>query len=280
MTRNEYRAPNPKDMTTFPYIHVQRDTTSGFGTAVDIFTGAADTTKESTLVVDTGGTLTSWYRHRGENNPHTIETDWSDPIQFGDYWARQQIKADIPDTDITNGLWDGWRDQTFFDMQGLGLGRPAPTQDFTPASPTDYNVGLRADIRRVTRVEIWRVGPSEYWTDIRAWDQRGPSDRNVRIRSPKVGYSYKIYGVGELRDLNDLDDELWNVLYWGMRWRYLLFRQLDRTNMRPFMSRTRQTDTTTQMELQRLADAAKLQFDQRVQALLFNEGVPDGGGGQ
>jgi len=392
-TINEYRAPNPKDTTQFVKVHVQRATDLAFTSPVDVGVFPVDTSDESTLIVDTQGTLTSYYRHRHEDaaiaqnapaiggasavsgyglgigqylykvslvslsgetpgssdfsgtttlgnqkmsltslplgpagttarkiyrtavggvsgsqkyvatiNDNTTTTysdttpdaslsapvlgqvtEYSTGILFGDYWARQQIRNDIPDgADLNdNVLWDGWRDQTLLDMQALGLGRPADPQDFTPASTTDYTVALRGDIRRVTVVEIWRslAGvPFEYWTAIRAWEQRaGSRGRSLRIMKPKNGYTYRIYGVGELRDLNDMDDELWNILYWGIRWRYMLYRGAERVSMRPFLSRTRQSDTTTQMDFKRLADDAKLQFDQRVVAILYNEGVPSAG---
>lgn len=273
MSRNEYRAPNPKDLTTFQYIRLQRATDLVFTTPVNVELKLADTSNEATTFIDTGGTTSSYYRHRGSNLAETLFTDWSDPILFGDYWVRQQVKHDIPDADIVNGDWDTWRDQTFIDMQSFGLGRPADVQDFAPGSDTDYFANIRGDIRRVDRVEIWRTVPSVYWTWITAWEQRG---RKLRVYRPKTSYTYKIYGTAELRDLNDLDDELWNILYWGMRWRYLLFRGQERVDMRPFLSRTRQTDTTTQTDFKRLADDAKLQFDQAIARSLEMAGLPAG----
>lgn len=386
--RVEYRATNPKD-PLFTQVRVQRSPDNAAWTDVGLF--PVNTSAESTIVIDTLGTLTSYYRHRGEDaalpqtapgaptlalvagtalgigpyryqisfvnvsgetpggteavvtttlgnqavnltaipvgpagttarkvyrtikngetgseklvatipdNTTTVYsdvvpdsslgvvvlgqvTDYTTGVLFGDYWARQQIRNDIPDGQDLNDnvLWDGWRDQTLLDMQGLGLGRPADIQDFSPGSSTDYTVALRADIGRVTNVEIWRTqAPISYWTSIRAWEQRGGMrGRTLRIMRPKTGYTYRIYGMSELRDLNDLDDELWMILYWGMRWRYMLYRGAERVSMRPFLSRTRQSDTTTQMDFKRLADDAKLQFDQRVASILYNEGIPSAG---
>lgn len=259
-------------MTTFTKLHVQRSPDNV--TWTDLALADIDTSNEYTIYIDTAGTLTSYYHHRHENVGASSFTDYSDGILFGDYWVRQQIKHDIPDADIVNGDWDSWRDQTFIDMQSFGLGRAADVQDFAPASDTDYFANIRGDIRRVDRVEIWRTVPSVYWTWITAWEQRG---RKIRIMYPKVNYTYKVYGTAQLLDLNDLDDELWNILYWGMRWRYLLFRQQERVDMRPFLARTRQSDTTTQSDFKGLTEAAKLQFDQAVARSLFMVGVPAGG---
>lgn len=279
VARNEYKAPNPKDMVTFPKIRVQRSATGLFaGEEADVGVFDVDTTNEDTIVIDTAGTATSYYRHRGENFPHTIETAYTKGILFGDYVIRQMIKHDIPDADIVDADWDIWRDETFLDMQMLGLGRSLDPVTFTPATSEDYNKTLPGAMRRVSRVEIWWRTPSRYWTDIRAWEQR-PRSRTLRIMHPRNGFDYLIYGLGELRDLSDLDDELWNILYWGMRWRYMLMRQHERVDMRPFMSRTRQSDTTSQQDFKHLADDAKLQFDQRVAQVLLNEGMPSGSGG-
>lgn len=282
MTRNEYRAPNPKDLTTFPYIRLQRDASSAFsGAEVTVATSLADTANESTLFVDTGGTATSWYRHRGQSDAAgTTNTDWSTPILFGDYVVRQQVVQDckvvgVVPSGITNSDWDTWRDETFIDMQGKGLGRPAPVQDLTFTGGQDAWKNLNADIRRVTSVEVWRSA-TDYWTSIRGWDQRG---RQLRIYKPLgTGFTYKVYGRGQLRDLNDLDDELWGVLYWGMRWRYILKRQAERIDSRPYMGRTRTADSPSNPNFQQLADAAYAKFIERVYDLLQNEGVPSGEG--
>lgn len=274
MSRNEYRAANPRDTTTFSKLRVQRSATGLFAgeeTLVGVFD--VDTTNEATIVLDTAGTLTSYYRHRGEHSSGTPVTEYSDAVVFGDYWARQQIKHDIPDADIVNGDWDSWRDQTFLDMQAEGLGRPADVQTFAPSASTDTTVGIRADIRRIDRVEI-HYSDGQYWTWIRAWEQRG---RTFRLFHPKQGFSYNIYGTAELRDLSDMDDELWMILYWGMRWRYLLFRTAEYTDFRPFLSRTKQSGTPALADFKRLAEDAHVQYDLLVGKMLQNAGVPEGG---
>lgn len=276
MTRNEYKAPNPKDAVTFVNIRVERSANGLFAgeeTLVGVF--AVDTSNESTLVVDTAGTLTSYYRHRGEDAAVATFTDYSTGILYGDYVVRQQIIRDcstlgVVPSGITVTDWDSWRDQTFVDMQGKGLGRPADIYSFVPTSYTDEWEDLPSDIRRVTSVEVY-PGGTEYWADLRGWDQRG---RQLRIFHPNTAWTYKVYGRGQLRDLNDLDDELWGVLYWGMRWKYLLKRQMERVDFRPYLGRTRTADTPSGENYQGLVTSAYNMYMERIGDILQNEGIP------
>jgi hypothetical protein len=208
-------------------------------------------------------------------------TDYSDAIQFGDYFVRQSIVRDLPDTDLDVVKdWDNWRNMTLIDMQAKGLAREANVQIITPVAPvsgvaTQYFFTLNSDLRRVTRVELFKTtGNKEYWTSIRNWQQRG---RQLRLVRPDPKWEYHVYGRGELRDLNDLDDELFGVLYWGMRMRYFLKRIGDRVNFRPYLSRTRQSDTTSVNELQKLANEAKKMYDEAILNTLSTEGIPDAG---
>lgn len=281
VTRNEYRAANPKDLTTFVNIKLQRSATGLFtGEEVTVATQAIDTSNESTLFIDTAGTATSYYRHRGENTGATVNTDWTTGIFFGDYLVRQQIVRDcsvigVVPSGIDNTDWDLWRDETLIDMQSKGLGRPATIQSITATAGADVWTNLNADIRRVTNVEVWRSA-TDRWATIRAWEQRG---RQILIAKPLgTPYSYKVYGRGQLRDLNDLDDELWGVLYWGMRWKYMLKRQAERGDSRPYMGRTKTADAPSNVNFQQLVDAAYAKFIERVYDNLQNEGVPSGEG--
>lgn len=281
MTRNEYRAPNPKDTTTFVNLRVERSATGLFAgeeSLVGIF--PVDTSNEYTIIIDTAGTLTSYYHHRGQNAAVTSVTDYSAAILYGDYLVRQQIIRDctvvgVVPSGIDNNDWDTWRDETLLDMQAKGLGRPAASQDMTFTAGQDVWQNLNSDIRRVTFVEVWRSS-TDYWTTIRGWTQRG---RQLRVYKPLgSGFTYKVYGRGELRDLNDLDDELFTVLYWGMRWKYLLKRQAERSDSRPYLGRTRLADTPGNPDYERLVQSAYKMFLERVYDLLQNEGVPSGEG--
>lgn len=280
MTRNIYIVPNPDgtDPATYTNILIYRADDNGAGApgAFSLITTTPIVTfEERTEYLDSGGALTSWYHYQYQTADTLTSSDLSPDTQLGDYLVRQWIKLDITDADINNTKqWDIWRDQTFLDMQADGLGRPAPVQDFAPSSETDATVQLRSDIRRVDTVELWQTTPLAYWTWIKNWRQRG---RELRIYFPRTSYTYKIYGLADIRSLYDVDDELFMVLYWGMRWRYMLFRQHERVDFRPFLARTRQSDTTTQMDFKRLADDAKLQYDSTVLKLLTSEGVSSGG---
>jgi hypothetical protein len=191
--------------------------------------------------------------------------------------VRQQIIRDcsvvgIVPSGITTIDWDSWRDQAFMDMQAKGLGRAAAIFSFVPSSNSNEWNNLPSDIRRVTGVDVY-PGGTYYWTSIRAWEQRG---RQIRIYRPNTAWTYKVYGRGQLRDLNDLDDELWGVLYWGMRWKYILKRQAERIDSRPYMGRTRTADTPSNPNFQQLADSAYAMFIERIYDVLQNEGVPSG----
>lgn len=282
MTRNEYLASNPKDIETFPYIRVQRADDAAFTVAVaTVSTALADTANESTLFIDTAGTTSTYYRHRGQDDAiGTTFTDWSTAILYGDYLVRQQIIRDVSvlgvvPSGIDNNDWDTWRDETLIDMQAKGLGRPATIQDMTFTASQDAWKDLNSDIRRVTSVEVWR-STTDYWTTIRGWDQRG---RQLRIYKPLgSGFIYKVYGRGELRDLNDLDDELFGVLYWGMRWKYILKRGAELLDFRPYLGKTKQNSGITPQAFQALADSAYAKYIERVYDVLRNEGVPSGEG--
>jgi hypothetical protein len=278
-TRNEYRAANVKDFETFPNVHVQRATDAAFTTPVDVETKAADTTNEATVFIDTGGTTSSYYRHRGETADALSWTDWSPSILYGDYVVRQQVIRDcstlgVVPSGIESNDWDSWRDQGFLDMQAKGLGRPADIQELSFTAGQDEWKDLNADIRRVTQVEVW--SGAYYWTSVRGWDQRG---RQLRVYRPLgTPYVYKVYGRGELRDLTDLDDELWGVLYWAMKWKYILKRQAELVDFRPYLGKTKQITGLDPMSFQRLADQAYAKFLERISDTLRNEGVPSGEG--
>jgi hypothetical protein len=243
---------------------------------------AVDLANEFTLFIDTGGTTTSTYRHRGSNLAESSFTDWSAPILYGDYLVRQQIVRDcsvvgVVPSGIDNDDWDTWRDETIMDMQLKGLGRQLGPVEFSYTAGADSWEDIPSDIRRITLVEIWRSS-TDYWTSVRGWDQRG---RKLRIYKPLgTPYAYQVYGVGELRDMNDMDDELGQVLYWGMRWKYILKRQVERADSRPYMGRTRTGDSPSNPNYQQLADAAYAKYIERVYDALKNEGSPSGEGGR
>ncbi len=289
MSINQYRAPNPSDPVAFPKLRIERAPDPGNDVDfVQIANVDVDTSQEATVFVDTAGTPTSWYRHRGANAAGTQFTDFSTKIQFGDYQVRQWIISDIPDTSAATGVtlthWDQWRDETLQDLANAGLGRPAPIQTinppfildpssgFTSSTVTQEFFGLNADIRRVLRVDVYD-NTGWFLSIWRNWYQRG---RTLRIIHAKFTLTYKVYGIGEIRCLSDLDDEFFNVLKWGMRMRYADFRKLQRFDFRPFLARTRQTDTSSVVDFDREYKTAKAEFEQRLDRAVLHQGLETG----
>lgn len=273
--RNILRIPNPDrtDTLVFTNTLLERAPDSGGvpGTFAQIASLTIDTAREFTKYVDALGEATSWYRWRYTDG--TTNGDYSTNIQFGDYKVRQWIKSDILDTDITNSNWDQWRDETIIDMANEGLGRPVETpQDFAPATFKNMEVDVRSDIRRVVRVELFKN--DNFYTVIRNWHQFG---RKLRIFFPRTTFTYRVWGIGELRGLIDLDDNLFEILKWGMKMRYTDFRKNQRLDLRAFLARTRQTDTSSVRDFQALYLEAKREFQDRVDKYRDNFAVSGGG---
>lgn len=263
MSRNVLRLVNPDgtDSVTYANVLLERAPDAGGtpGVFAQIASIAIDTSNEQTAYVDTTGATTSWYKHRYEISGGGTLSDYTTAIQFGDYVVRQRIKTDIPDTDITNTMWDQWRDRTVQDMHGAGLGRPAAAQSITPTSNTTEFYNLNAEIRRVVRVDVH--SGDQFVATKQSWYQWG---RQLRLVYPLTTLIYKIYGIAQLRGLVDMDDELQEILYWGMRLRYIDFRINERMNFRPFLARTRGTDTGHPRDFQSLKAEAQREWDTRV----------------
>lgn len=274
MTRNILELPNPdgQDSIVWTTILLERAPDNGGapGAFAQIASIAIDTANEDTHYVDAAGAATSWYKHRFSDG--VTNDDYSAAIQYGDYLVRQWIKQDIPDADITNTRWDSWRDQAIQDMHNEGLTRPAEIQTLTPTSVTNEWFDLNAEIRRVTHMERYYTN-GELMADFNNYTQRG---RKLRIKRPIVSAVYKVYGVAEIRCLADLDDELFTVLKWGMRMYYCDWRRLQRLDMRPALSRTRLSDTTTNNDFGALFRDAEFQFRSRVERAKSHQAISYG----
>lgn len=279
MSRNILDIPNPDGqdtLVTYTTILLERapDNSGSPGIFAQIDSFAIDTSDEMTHYVDPNGALTDWYKYRYQTADAITQSDYSDPIQYGDYTVRKWIIADIPDAAITTADWDRWRDQTMQDINSAGVGRPAAIQSVTPTSYTDEWHNLNYEMRRVTRVEKYDSG-GNFVTVSTQWNQYG---NQIRLVNPNSKLTYKIYGIAEIRSMQDLDDELFNCLYWGMRWRYLLFRTNKRMDTRSALGRTKQTDYPALRDFQAMAKEAKAQFDaalvsvQRDQQLTYSGG--------
>lgn len=239
-----YVASNPRDgLTTYQKIRIERapDAAGVPGAFSLVATVSIDSFNENTDYTDNGASATTdWYRHRWETTDALSFSDWSDSLQAGDSIVRQWISADIPDADVTDAMWDTWRDQAFQEMSFEYLGRPV-TQTLTPtATANDEFFSLNGEVRIVLRVDQYDGSDYMGWTD--QWEQRG---RQIRIFYPDSSTTYKVYGIGELRDYGDIDDELFMLVYWMIRRSYIDWRIAQRANWKLFQVAERPDDTST-----------------------------------
>lgn len=283
MTRNILDIPNPTDLTTYQKVRIERAADAGGvpGAFAELVVVDATLYSEKFQYIDTTGSATSWYRHRYANTALTVNGDYSPSIQFGDYLIRQWIKLDIPDADLgvgsvtVNDRWDKWRDQVIQDLSNEGLGRVAPPQDITPTDSKVELYGLNAEIRRAIQMDVyskagWHVGQYHNW---KQWG------RQVRIYHPRTTQTYKVWGVAELTCLPDIDDELYTTVKWGMRMYYVGWRRDQRLDMRPALSRTRLSDTTTNADFRALFADAESQFRSRVEKAKVHQAMSFGARG-
>lgn len=253
MSRNILDIPNPDGLDSIVYDTILLERAADGGGAPGAFAQIAsipiDVNNETTHYVDTTGTPTDWYKYRYQLG--ATQSDYSGYIQYGDYTVRTWIKADIPDADITSVDWDRWRDQVMNDLSLYDLGRYANYVDFVPASFTDEWHDLPMEQRTVVRVDIYDSA-GYYITHTPQWEQQ---IRKIRIINPSPFYTYRVYATAEIRAFKDLDDELFMLLYWGMRLKYLDKRVNDRTNFRKYLSSTKGESVSTQDLLQLKRDA-------------------------
>lgn len=273
MAQTTISARTPTDgIVTYQRILVERapDVNGAPGTFVQIVNVAIDQYNEYTDYTDTTGTVADWYRYRYANTALLVYSDYSDVIQAGDYIIRQWIMADIPDTDLTKADWDRWRDEVLADLSVKYVGRPIyPPQSITPAGYTTEYYPLTGDIRKVIRVDIYDSA-GFFVSGATKWSQFG---RYLRIIRPQPSLTYKVYGLGLLRDLSDLDDELFMILYWGMRIRYLDRRLAERANWRFYLSSDKGSDVPLH-DLEAHRTRAQSEFDSRLTDIRQTYSVP------
>ena len=275
MAQTTITAATPSDgITTYQKIRIERAPNSGGvpGAWAEVVSIDVDPFNEFTSYTDTGGADTDWYRYRYANTGGSVFSNYSNAIQAGDYLIRQWIKADIPDADLTNSDWDRWRDEVLTDLSVKYIGRPIyPPQSITPSGYSDEWHGLNADIRKVVRVEIYDSAGFRVTATPR-WLQFG---RNIRIENPLPTQTYKVFGVGILRNLADLDQELFMILYWRVRLKYLARRLADRANFRYFLSADKNTDVPLgQLEAHR--NTAAREFEIRLADVRQTYAIPSG----
>lgn len=263
---------HPSDgVTTFQRARVERapDVAGAPGAFTEITNILLDSNADHTNYTDTAGTSTDWYRYRWANTAGTVFSDYSPSRQAGDYKIREWIKADIPDADITNTDWDRWRDQVFSDLALQGLGKITGTlYSWTPASNTDEWQNIDGRVSTVLQVDIYKG--SDKLTTLTDWYQVG---RKIRIPSPRSTWTYKYWGVEEIRNIGDLSDEMFNIVYWGMRLKYLFRRLADRQNFKFYLSADKTSDITI-TDLEKMAAEARSEYEVRLASVKSGIGLP------
>jgi hypothetical protein len=275
MAQTIITAATPADgITTYQLTLIERAPDSGGtpGAYAQVASLSNDPYNEFISFTDTGGTSTDWYRYRYANTGLTILSDYSTAIQAGDSIIRQWVKADIPDTDIFDTDWDRWRDETLTDLSLKYIGRFVyPPQSVVPSGFTDVDHPINADIRKVTRVEMVDSSGGRV-TSTPAWEQYG---RYLRLLYPKTSYTYNVYGIGYLRNLADADQEIFMLIYWGIRLKYLDRRLQERENFKYFLTADKVSDVSYQA-LQSGRNAAQHEFDTRLESVRQSISLPSG----
>lgn len=111
-----------------------------------------------------------------------------------------------------------------------------------------------------------------FFTEIPNWRQWG---RYIVIDRPEPTATYKVYGVGFLRGLSDLDPELFMLVYWGIRLKYIDKRIAERNNFKYFLNADKVSDVTLpQLEAHR--NQALNEFNSRLATVSESIGLPVG----
>lgn len=263
MAETTLTARNPRSgVTTYQRIRIERSLTEG-GAYSEIADIAINPYDETTEYTDYGGSTTDWYRYRYADTGGASFSSYSTPMQAGDYKVRQRIKRSIPDADITDTMWDDWRDNAILELNAQAIGRFADVQAITPTTDGVYSFDLNGGIRRVLSVELYSRDGGTKIRDIANWNQRG---RKLWLRDPSQSYQYHVYGISEIRDPADLDDELWLAVEKYMRWQYYETRTAQRANYPLFLSSDKKTDVGGD-EISDMADKAKLEWLRYIELL-------------
>jgi hypothetical protein len=261
-------------IATYQKVEIDRapDSAGVPGAFANIATPVLDEFNETTVYVDTGGATNSWYRYRYTNTAVSIWSEYSPSFQAGQYTVRTWLQNDIPDADLDTTDWDTWRDMAFQEFRNEGVGRPvADALEFTPGSEDDAWVNIPATYRTIIWCDIFysthRITETPEW---KVWG------RKIRIARPNTNFTYKFYGIGDIRSLADIDDELFPLLYWYMRMKYLDKRIAERQNFRMFLNADKVSDVKTEQLLEMKLKDAKIEYASRLSRAQTNYPIPTG----
>jgi len=256
-------AVNPADGTdTYSHIQFQRaaDNSGVPGAFSDLVRSAIDAKNEQTYYEDTGGDDDSWYRYRYENSDESVTSNWSEESLADEHVVTNWLIDDIDDSATTTADWTRWRDEVLADFQTHALMRELETAiSFDPSSDTDEWKDLTGEFREVVRVDM-HDSTGKYITSTPHWYKWG---RRIRITQPDEDITYKIYGVGNIRHLGDLDDDYFTTLYWGIRIRYIDHQIAERLNFKYFLNADKVSDVSLP-QLEQHRQQAVAEYEKRI----------------
>lgn len=208
---------------------------------------AIDTSDEFTYYQDVAGDTTAWYRHRYSNGVATF-SGYSDAIQAGDSVVRQDVRAEIPDLDITAAMWDRWGRYVLADLYILGIWKEDEAQIVITqnGSVPTQRYAVPGYIRDVYRVEL-RDNNGDVLDSLTDPEEVAFSATNRQIRifdaQPATSlYRYWVVGKAQYRTMGELTDDFHVIALHMLLVRYAQFRKRQRLNYKKFITMDPTTD--------------------------------------
>jgi hypothetical protein len=223
------------------------------------------------------GTLDDWYYHRYADTAVALFSDPSEQVQVDEFLAILWALGDITDDDVDINAVTQWCNQAITDMwtEGVWMRYPSGSAERTAAliTPTtdadngsvDERYTIPADLFEVCRVERLNATTSKHenWLYMGVeWEQE---DREVRLIDAESSTSalYMMHGKRRFRDIAELDESHYQLIYWMIRKQYLDFRVNKRANTPRFQVFDRKSDTTPE-QLRWFLQVAQVEVDRRM----------------
>lgn len=289
-----YKVPQPPQpidgSPVWTYVRIQRASDNGGGapdTFADVALVALSTSGRWGAEYDDDAQLNGdeWYRHRFTILGEATYSDWSEEVQIDEFQVILWLLADIPDTSIDKTTLIQWVDQTIVDLWPLFWIRYPETSAqrtaaiITPADndaddSTDERYDIPSDLYEVCRLEKVSAtnGHHVSWMFISVeWEQEG---RTLRIFEPNDSYNYMPHGKKRIRDISDLEEAWFQLIYWMVRKQYLDLRENQRANTARFLVFDQRTDTKPEW-LSKFRAEATSEVDRRMGLLAPQDFVYD-----
>jgi hypothetical protein len=226
-------------------------------------------------------TLDAWYRHIFTDLAEAADADPSEEVQVDEFLAILWALADITDDDVSIDAVTQWANQGVADLwpriwqryPASAAERTAATilpDDVLVAGTNDEHYPIPSDLFEVWRVE--KIDATSFrhiaWLFSNVeWEQ---ADREIRLMNPSETYRYRMHGKKRYRDLAEVGEELYQLIYWQIRKQYLDWRVNKRANTPRFLVFDRKSDTTPE-QLRDFLDEAIAQVDRRISELTPQE---------